>query len=327
MRVECVTMPCADLQAYVAAYYDYTQLRFAPKTAQRYYKIAQRFLGFACGHDDWKVEEVVYLTATIVEMFLTEARFAVSGSANERSVKQAASALRRFFAFVTKDGIFDLSRLSEVTRQKFRFSVPDTSVRALTAREEIALRKYLDTMMEKKRDFRTVRNALLMKLALYTGGRLSEILRLRLSDIEKRTYKIEVRYAADALNTPAKRSILVQRIIIGSEYDWFCDYYRKNGIDADTPLMRTSSGRVMSPQEVKKAMETVFKRAGLVLRKGDGLYLLRHTYGVNLLRNPLGKGGVTLETLRKRLGLKHTEHAREYARYVERNPLNETERA
>ncbi|QNQ90757.1 tyrosine-type recombinase/integrase [Corynebacterium poyangense] len=139
---------------------------------------------------------------------------------------------------------------------------------------------------------------LMVKIAVATGMRASEIAGLSTTDIDPAGCSIHVSYQAHRrkghllpLKTPSSyRVILITPDLMGEIREWIAEHPHPSG-----RLFVTRTGRPMSYDAMQKAWETAVERSGL--QGGFTWHSLRHYHATKLIR-----AGVPIKTVQARLG-------------------------
>lgn len=312
-----VTMDAARVVEESERFAEAMSQRLNDYTARRYAAVARLFAGYVS-----EFGEVCAFTDTLAQGFFLSERYMRTGrGGSERTRKQAVSIVRRFLLFMGERGCGDFAPLAERLRERFSTRVPDVKISVLSAEDEVRLKQYLEMLASgmpdeqgeptKRLDYYTARLLLVCKLALFGGLRLGEMRDMRLGDIMQSGYKYMVR-VCPGCDGPAQREVGISVRLIERELDVMRkEAERRNVPEPVFLLFATRNGRKMMRQEFHSFFMPAMKRAGVTLQRGEGVHTLRHTYALNEL-----KKGILVETLRRKLGLKHHEHAREYKKFL-----------
>jgi len=208
-------------------------------------------------------------------------------------------AIKSFFSFISDNNneLFNFKKFfsnikvldNSPVKEKIVYLTEDEVERLLTVLEDAKV---------KKDDYNSNRNALLVKLMLYSGLRISEALNISLRDFVSirgsELYNIKIHKKEGKEQT----AYLVKNII-----DDELDYFRTTAkLDNDTLIMKTGSGRQLERTNAYQIINTIYKKTGI--QKG-GLDLLRHTLAMRLTR--MGATSATMQKILRRSGTAYDE--------------------
>ena len=162
-------------------------------------------------------------------------------------------------------------------------------------------------MKIKKETYNTYRNALFIKLMLYSGLRTSEALAIKIGDFEigqdKDVYQFNI------CGKGGKNRIgYIPAATIEDEIDYFKN---EANIKDNELVMRTNSGKKWNRSNAFTVINGIYKKAGI---KKEGLHLLRHTLAMRLVQN-----GASLVVIKKILGHSNIATTTIYAKATEQN--------
>lgn len=264
-------------------------------TISTYNRILNSFYEYILDIDD--LEEITDIDKEILINFLTYSE----NSANSSQILKLA-VLKSFFIFV--DEKEQLSGLFELRFKKLTIKKESTEVDALSGGE---VERLLE-LFKKSSSFNKNRDALLIKLILFTGIRASECLAIKVSDIslieDDSVYKIKISGKGSK-----ERFVYIRAETIFREYDFLVsNNYITNYIAV------TNTGRVMSRVGLYNVITNKMKKARIAK---SGVHILRHTFARNLVSK-----NVNLKTISELLGHADiTLTARTYARSDEESKI------
>jgi len=206
-----------------------------------------------------------------VEGFIGHVR---SNGKSTRSIVRNISALRGFFNFLLLDGKITVSPLEDIDTPKFRAPIP----RVLSNDEMKGLLQAPDGQKMELRD-RTI-----LELMYATGLRVSEVIKLKKSDIN---------LDGGFVIAMGKRS--KERVVpLGSYARDALKAYLESAKPPGPYLFPNRQGKMISRQSIWK----IIRKYGLVMHKGHvSPHTLRHTFATHLL-----EGGADLRTVQVLLG-------------------------
>ena len=186
---------------------------------------------------------------------------------------------------------------------------------SLSKEEEAVLEGYMHKPLKKK-TFLQIRNKLLIKLLYYTGVRASELLSIKLKDInlleEEGVFKIYI------LGKGSKyRYVYIKQNVIEDDLQYIQDYLFTDEIMIENNkehfIAVTQKGRVMHRAELYIMLDRLYKK--LYIKK-RGVHMLRHTFGKRMVQK-----NVNLSTIKEMMGHENIQTTMIYARSDERSMI------
>lgn len=143
----------------------------------------------------------------------------------------------------------------------------------LNEQESKLFLKALDEMNFKKN---TIRNKLLIKLIIYTGMRVSEVLGIKMADIslENDFYVIRIRGKGNKYRVVMVVTSLIEELLS----KLYINYANK-----DSLLFVNKKGFMLSQAYVSRIVEQILFKAG-IRKKKNGAHMLRHSYATLLYK-------------------------------------------
>ncbi|MGI6722769.1 MAG: tyrosine-type recombinase/integrase [Arcobacteraceae bacterium] len=265
-------------------------------TISTYSRILNSFYEYILDIDD--LEELTDIDKEILINFLTYSE----NSANSSQILKLA-VLKSFFIFV--DEKEQLGGLFELRFKKLTIKKESTEVDALSGGE---VERLLGLFKKSSGSFNKNRDALLIKLILFTGIRASECLAIKVSDIslieDDSVYKIKISGKGSK-----ERFVYIRSETIFREHDFLISQgYITNYIAV------TNTGKVMTRVGLYNVITNKMKKARIAK---SGVHILRHTFARNLVNK-----NVNLKTISELLGHADiTLTARTYARSDEESKI------
>ncbi|MCX6074956.1 MAG: tyrosine-type recombinase/integrase [Campylobacterales bacterium] len=280
-----------DLERWYKAYNENMKaLSYAINTIELYSRAIYGFIEYSHGYqDEMKLSEVKSL---FIAGFLTyledEARKGKKSLKNghylSKSTKQTyLKAIKSFFTFISDNN----DELHTFDRYFKNIKVADSSKSEerliyLSEEEIVRLHTALEREKSKKEGYNAYRNALLIKLMLYAGLRISEALQVKLTDFKGG--EAECMYSIDIYGKGGKDQFAyIAKEIINDEIEYMGDL--KMGCDA--LIMVTQSGQPLDRTNAYTIVNRLYLKAGIAKK---GLHLLRHTLAMRLTKrdvNPI----------------------------------------
>ncbi|MRJ02229.1 MAG: tyrosine-type recombinase/integrase [Epsilonproteobacteria bacterium] len=299
-----------DLQRWFRAYVGYMEsLDYSKNTVELYSSVIEEFIEYSREfQDEMEMRDIntLYITSFLVYMekrAIKRSRKKLKrGELSKSSKKTYLKAVKGFLIFIsdnnsdsfTFEKIFDKIRFREQKAEEHMEYLSDEEVERL-----------LRVVEEEKRyygRYDNYRNALLMKLMLYGGLRISEALNLTLADfslLPEGVYRIKVQ----------GKGSRDQFAYVDSEKIKEELFYFEHRISPTTPIMKTNRGKVLARQNAFTIARRLYRKAGITKQ---GLHLLRHTFAMRL-----AKRGVDVLVIKKALRHASINSTMVYARAEE----------
>lgn len=246
--------------------------RFSEHTITAYGKDIEQFFDFACIENEKDFLEIDYqlIRSWLVEM--------VEGSNSSRTVARKLSSLRTFFKWLQKEGVIETNPVVKIKSPKTSKRLP------VYVREKEMSVDQIDDLFDKS--FDGERNKLIVELLYQTGIRLSELINLKLKNVNSESIKVL-----------GKRN--KERIIpISIELNFLINKYLINLEELDLKseyLFVLKNGRKLYPKLVYRIIN--FYLGFVTDLDKCSPHVLRHTFATHMLNN-----GAGLETLKELLG-------------------------
>ena len=194
--------------------------------------------------------------------------------------------IKLFFNFIDeKEG---LNSLFEIRFKKLSIKQEIKEVEALNSNEVKKLLNYIDN--RKRKSFNKIRDALLIKLILFTGIRASEALNIVLNDfIEIKSNEVILYKIKIAGKGNKERFVYIKKDKIYNELE----YLKNNGYIKDY-IAVTKLGKKMTREGLYSVITTKMKQADI---NKKGVHILRHTFARDLVAK-----NINLQTISELLG-------------------------
>ncbi len=281
-----------DLYRWYKAYKDNIRaLSYSKNTLDLYSRAIDMFIEYSLQYqDEMKLSDIKSIYFTGYLSFLEDeakrnGKKPKNGNYLSKSTKQTyLKAIKNFFTFINdnNDEFFTFERYfknikvadSSKTEEKLIY---------LTEEEIGWLLNSMERTKGKKDDYNSYRNALLVKLMLYGGLRISEALNISLGNFtsgqDEEMYNIEI------YGKGGKEQIgFIARKTIDDELEYFKAVAK---LDEEDLIMKTGSGKQLDRTNAYQIVNRMYKRAGI---RKEGLHLLRHTLAMRLTQrgvNPI----------------------------------------
>ena len=200
---------------------------------------------------------------------------------DSRSLAHLITVLRSFYSFLSKEGIINQNLCSDIVMPKIEAKLPSY----LTSEE---VNKLLDIKLEKPNDYR---NKAMLELAFATGLRVSELVNLKVSDINFNDCYLRV------MGKGKKERIVPIDDMALKYVKAYLDYYRNKLLkNKDSEYLFISSyGTTITRQAFFKLIKGECEKKGI--EKEISPHTLRHSFASILLKN-----GANIRVIQELLG-------------------------
>ena len=205
----------------------------------------------------------------------------IEGSCTKRSLNRKLSSLRQFYKYALKNNWIDSNPMHHVVSMKIDKRIPSFI-------SEAEMVRLLDEV-EYSSDFEGQRDKSILQMFYYTGMRLSELIALKVEDVN---------FSQNQLKVLGKRS--KERIIPLLEAhlsDLKAYLHLRNALFGDSvnTLFLTSSGNVLYPKLVYRLVNSYLGKVTGVRQKSP--HVLRHAFATHMLND-----GADLNAVKEILG-------------------------
>ncbi len=249
---------------------------YSPHTVLSYQKDLEQFFSYS-GFDAGSEESVV--NAQHIREWMVHL---MENGTTTRSTNRKISSLKRFFGYLLKEGIISSNPAKRVLTPKMDKKLP-------VFVSEDHMENLLD-QVEFGTDYIGFRNRVLIEMFYNTGMRLSELVNLRINDID---------FSQQALKVLGKRN--KERIIpISPDFSHLLQEYISErsaefpGVKAEH-LFLTSSGKKVYARLVYRVVHSFLSMVTTVEKKSP--HVLRHTFATHMLNR-----GADLNAIKELLG-------------------------
>lgn len=220
--------------------------------------------------DEHKITNVDYNTIRSYLNYLYNLKL------SNKSIARYISTLRSYFKYLTKEKYIKENPMKLISNPKIERKLP----KYLNYRE-------LEEILEipDKSTFLGLRNALILELLYSTGVRVSELVNIKLSDIDLLNKKIII------LGKGNKERI----VLFGNKaYELIAEYLNKRNTDCEY-LFVNNNKKVLTDRGVRYVIDSIVKKSALKFKISP--HTLRHTFATHLLNN-----GADLKSVQDLLG-------------------------
>jgi len=194
-----------------------------------------------------------------------------------RTIKRKSSSLKSFYKFLLKNGVIDQSPMGEV-------SLPRVSKKLPGFVEEKNMTSLLSEMSFED-NYSGVMERLVVELFYHTGIRLSELINLKISNIDFLTSQLKV------LGKRNKERIIPFSLALTETIRQFMTY-RKSKADY---LFVLEDGKRVYPKLIYRVVNKYLNKVTTIKQKSP--HVLRHTFATHMLNN-----GAELNAIKEILG-------------------------
>lgn len=197
-----------------------------------------------------------------------------------RTIVRKLSSLKAFFKFLLRQKVVDRNPLDKVTAPKVGKRLP-----------VFVEEKHMNTLLDEisfGEDFEGIRNRLIISTFYYTGIRLSELIQLKVADVDLSLNTLKV------MGKRSKERIIPLAPIYVEELK---QYLRiREELAPSTPLLFiTSKGKALYPRLVQRVVKHFLTLVTPISKKSP--HVLRHTFATQLLNR-----GANLNAIKELLG-------------------------
>lgn len=201
---------------------------------------------------------------------------------NARSVNRKISAVSAFYGYLVRQNIIEQNPADKVINPKNRKRLPFFY-------EESQMQTLLDGEVESS-GYAAQRNHAIMELFYGTGIRLSELIGLRLADIDLDRRIVKV------MGKGSKERIVPLSPHLIRELEQYLDVYGQHfDMPPSNPLFLTHRGKALYSSLVYRIVHQTLKNQGINGKKSP--HVLRHTFATHLLNR-----GADLNSIKTLLG-------------------------
>ena len=198
-----------------------------------------------------------------------------------RSVNRKLSALKSFYKYLLRQGLLKVSPMDKVV-------APKTKKRLPVFVEEKQMNTLID-IVEFEDSFIGIRNKLIIEMFYYTGMRLSELIGLKIQDIELGNLTIRVLGKRNKERLIPITSHFTERLN---------EYLHQRSLQAGNDnhwLFISEKGNKMYPIAIYRIINGYLKLVTSIEKKSP--HVLRHTFATHMLNN-----GADLNAIKELLG-------------------------
>lgn len=261
---------------YINKYLDYlkTERRYSQKTITSYY-------GDLVEYDDFiknNCIEILDINYDVVNRYL---KYLYEKKISKSSISRKLSSIRGLYNYLIRENIVSINYFNEVSNPKKDLYLP-----RFLKREEL---DKIFSVCDNKNPIEQ-RDTLVMELLYATGLRVSELVNIKVANIDQKNRTIKV------LGKGSKERI----VIFNNHTKEAMDIYLREGYktfnkEGSQYLILNKYGNKLSERYVRNIVDKFVRKAGLNIKIGP--HTLRHTFATDMLEN-----GSDLMTVKELLG-------------------------
>ncbi len=270
------------MEKHLNHFLDYLQAekRSSEHTLLAYENDLRQFMDYAV--EEFEVNRVEEITSAVLRswlMLLNEMQY------EARSVHRKMSSLRTFFKYLRREGVCDHDPMMNIKGPKIPKRLPSYV-------EVEAMERLLLSFEEKtaNQDYNALRDQLIVTLFYETGIRLSELIGLKVNDLDDRQ-QIKVRGKRNKERilpiTKASAALIKKSFELRKK--------EGKGLAETDALLLNNEGKRLTPKFVYGRVNHYLGKVSTVQKKSP--HILRHTFATHLLNN-----GAHLNTVKELLG-------------------------
>lgn len=266
---------------YTTKFEDYLLLEknYSPLTSKAYLKDVEDFMSFykSTVHNTIKWDTVQYEDVRLWIVSMVEADI------SNRSVNRKVSSLKSYFLFLQKIEVVNVNPLNKHKSLKVK-----KKVQLPFSEEEVD--QVLGLFNQQSQNYEELRDRLIIELFYATGIRRSELIHLKISDID---------FSTESIKVVGKRN--KERIIplLGTTVSFMKKYLEvyaaKYDISEKDSLFVTNKGAIIYETFVFRLINSYFSKVSIKIKKSP--HILRHSFATHLLKN-----GAELNAVKELLG-------------------------
>jgi integrase/recombinase XerD len=292
--------------------YEKKTLQRAKNTLEQYERILEKFYEYSIEHEDYMK------ISSINKQYLLNFLIWKEESSNEENSANSKHAyitvLKSFLKYISDNNEAETNLLKKI--KDIKITLPKRQPKGLNTEEVALLLSYLEELLDKEP--RTLngkiinyRNSLVIKLMLYGGLRVSEVLSVKLTNVElyqdEEIYKITVIGKGDK-----ERNTYIEEKKISTEIN----FLKSKNIEY---VAQTRSGKVMDRRNTHRMLTEVYKNSHI--KDKTGVHILRHTFAQSLVND-----NINLSTIQELLGHSNIQTTMIYARSNENTKIKAIKR-
>lgn len=265
-------MPFTQFISYISL-----EKNYSPHTVTAYKNDLENFLNFASSNYDYKtIKEVPY---SIIRSWIVSL---VENDISNKTINRKISSLKTYYKFLQKTKQIETSPLAKhkALKTKKILQIPFSE-------KEI---ENVITILEEKKDFKTLRNKLIVELFYSTGIRRAELINLKLNDVSFIQKNIKVIGKRNK-----ERIIPLLPTVIKTTHEYLQFREELKVVKKVDFLFLTQKGIKIYETLVYRVINNYFSKASEKVKKSP--HILRHSFATHLLNE-----GADIKAVKELLG-------------------------
>ena len=205
----------------------------------------------------------------------------IENGCSKRSLNRKLSSLRQFYKYSLRNDVISTDPMARIVSMKVSLTIP-----SFLSKEEIY--KLLEKN-EFSNDYEGQRDKMILEMFYSTGIRLSELINLKVSDVNYESKQIKV------LGKRSKERIIPLLDIHLKNVDNYIHTHRNELSTLSDYLFLTKKGNVLYPKLVYRMVNTYLSEVTGVKQKSP--HILRHAFATHMLND-----GADLNAIKEILG-------------------------
>ena len=227
-----------------------------------------------------KIDSIKKIDYQIIRKFLN---YLYEKKYSNKAIARHISSLRSFFKYMKKEKIIDDNPMTLISNPKIEKKLP--KIIYSNELEDILNEPDINTTLG-------LRDSLILELLYSTGVRVSELVNIKISDINFNNKEIIIFGKGSKERIVLfgnKCNDLLKNYINNARLDLFNEKY------SEDYLLLSKTGRPINQREIRYVIDDIVSKTGLKLHISP--HVLRHTFATDLLNN-----GADLRTVQELLG-------------------------
>jgi integrase/recombinase XerC len=207
--------------------------------------------------------------------------FMIGSSCSKRSLNRKLSSLRQFYKYAVRNGLMESNPMLRVISMK-----TDKKIPSFVSEKEMT---HLLEDINYSNDYEGERNKAILQMFYYTGMRLSELIALRVDDIDFSMNQVKV------LGKRSKERIIPLLTTHLQDLRQYLDVREAHFSTSKKYLFLTASGNVLYPKLVYRFVNSYLSRVTNLSQRSP--HVLRHAFATHMLND-----GADLNAVKEILG-------------------------
>jgi len=249
--------------------------RYSPHTVIAYRNDLKQFFDYL--RDQYQIDDIRIVDHSMIRSWLVQM---MEKKITARSVNRKLTTLKTFYRFLIREGILEENPMRKIISPKTAKRLP-----VFVEKEKM---DFLLDRVEFTEGFAGVRDRLILEMFYATGMRLSELVNLKVTDIDFHKSNIKVLGKRNK-----ERLIPFNKKLEGLIENYL--RYKEEKFGQTSDLFVTDNGKKIYPKKVYLIVHHYLGEVTTLVKKSP--HILRHTFATHLLNN-----GAELNAVKELLG-------------------------